>query len=111
MVRHSALLFAAMALLCSLAAAADPAELRSLAHEYYRWRDAEYPVATSYAGDHRFDDRLADYRMTEVNRRRQHVSELLETVKGLRTEGWSKDDQIDRILFQAQLEGADFFRQ
>jgi uncharacterized protein (DUF885 family) len=98
-----------MALLCSFAAAADPAELRTLAHEYYQWRDAAYPVATSAAGDHRFDDRLTDYRMAEVMRRRQHVSELLETVKGLQTEGWSKEDQIDRILFQAQLEGADFF--
>ena len=61
------------------------------------------------AGDHRFDDRLTDYRMAEVMRRRQHVSELLETVKGLQTEGWSKEDQIDRILLQAQLEGVDFF--
>jgi uncharacterized protein (DUF885 family) len=109
MVRQSALLFALLALLSSFAAAADPAELRNLAHEYYQWRDTAYPVATSYAGDHRFDDRLADYRMTEVMRRRQHVSELLETVKGLEAEGWSKEDQIDRILFQAQLEGADFF--
>jgi uncharacterized protein (DUF885 family) len=108
MIRQSAL-FALMALLCSFAAAADPAELRTLAHEYYQWRDAAYPVATSAAGDHRFDDRLTDYRMAEVMRRRQHVSELLETVKGLQTEGWSKEDQIDRILFQAQLEGADFF--
>ena len=108
MIRQSAL-FALMALLCSFAAAADPAELRTLAHEYYQWRDAAYPVATSAAGDHRFDDRLTDYRMAEVMRRRQHVSELLEAVKSLQTEGWSKEDQIDRILFQAQLEGADFF--
>ncbi len=108
MIRQSAWL-ALMALLCSFAAAADPAALRSLAHEYYQWRDAAYPVATSAAGDHRFDDRLTDYRMAEVMRRRQHVSEVLEIVKGLQTDGWSKEDQIDRILLQAQLEGADFF--
>jgi uncharacterized protein (DUF885 family) len=93
----------------SAAALADPAELRAMAHDYYQWRDAEYPVATSSRGDHRLDDRLTDYRMSEVIRRRAHVSELLTQVAALGTDGWSKDDRVDRILFQSQLAGADFF--
>jgi uncharacterized protein (DUF885 family) len=91
------------------AIAAGPADLRKMAHEYYRWRDDAYPVATSAAGDHRLDDKLTDYRMPEVLKRRQHVLDLLAEVNALDTSGWSKDDRIDRILFQAQLNGVDFF--
>ena len=90
-------------------AAADPAELRKLAHDYYRWRDDAYPVATSDAGDHRLDDRLTDFRMAQVIERRQHVQAVLTKVRQLSTAGWSKDDRIDRILFEAQLSGEDFF--
>jgi uncharacterized protein (DUF885 family) len=105
---RSALL--ATVILChSLPAAAGPAEFRKLAHEYYQWRDASYPVATSAAGDHRFDTRLTDYSMAAYLRRRQHVSELLMHVGSLATDGWSKDDRIDLVLFQAELAGVDFF--
>ena len=90
-------------------ATADPAALRALAHDAYQWRDAEYPVATSGAGDHRFDQRLTDYTMAAVLKRRQHVSELLGQVDAMNTDGWSKDDRIDHILFRAQLAAADFF--
>jgi uncharacterized protein (DUF885 family) len=103
------LTFALCAALASLTATADPAELRKIAHDYYKWRDDAYPVTTSGLGDHRLDDRLADYRLTEVRKRRDHISALLGTVTSLSTEGWSKDDRIDRILFQSQLTGADFF--
>src|SRR5262245_27257075 len=80
-----------------------PASLRALAHDYSKWRDDSYPVATSSAGDHRLDDRLTDYTMAEVLKRRQHVSDLLQQVAALNTEGWSKDDRVDQILFRAQL--------
>ena len=108
-IRTVRVLVAAAAALSSLSAAADPAELRKLAHEYYQWRDAAFPVQTSGQGDHRYDDRLTDYSAAQVNARRTHVSELLAKVKGMSTEGWSRDDRVDAILFQAQLEGADFF--
>ncbi|HKS58516.1 MAG TPA: DUF885 domain-containing protein [Steroidobacteraceae bacterium] len=103
------MLVATVATLWALNAAADPAGLRKLAHEYYQWRDAAYPTATSAQGDHRYDDRLTDFSPAALNARQTHVSELLRTVKGLSTEGWSRDDRVDAILFQAQLEGADFF--
>ena len=103
------LLLAAMLLLSASQAGADGADLGKLAHEYYQWRDAAYPVATSDQGDHEYDSRLADYRMSEVLKRRRHVSDLLTHVKGMAVDGWSKDDRIDRILFQSQLAGQDFF--
>lgn len=103
------IVFAAAATLWALSANADPVELRKLAHDYYEWRDAAYPVQTSGQGDHRYDDRLTDYSPAQVNARRTHVSELLATVKAMPTAGWSRDDRVDAVLFQAQLEGADFF--
>jgi uncharacterized protein (DUF885 family) len=102
-------LLALVMLLQSLQATAGPEEFRKLAHEYYQWRDAAYPVATSALGDHRFDARLTDYRMVEVNRRREHVNELLMRISSESTDGWSKDERIDRALFQAELTGVDFF--
>jgi hypothetical protein len=41
---------AACLALFALDAMADPAELRTLAHEYDLWRDAAYPVASSSNG-------------------------------------------------------------
>jgi uncharacterized protein (DUF885 family) len=102
-------LLASVILFQSLQAAATPAEFHKLAHTYYQWRDTAYPVATSAAGDHRYDTRLTDYSMTEVLRRRQHVDDLLMQVSSLTTDDWSKDDRVDRILFQAELAGVDFF--
>jgi len=107
--RPSFALLAAAILLCPLQGVAGPVEFRQLAHEYYQWRDAAYPVATSAAGDHHLDERLTDYSMTEVLRRRQHVSDLLLQVSALATDGWSKDDRVDLVLFRAELAGADFF--
>lgn len=101
--------FVALVLTYTACAAASPADLRNTAHEYYQWRDAAYPVATSDQGEHRYDGRLTDYSMGEVLKRREHVSALLRQISATSDAGWGKDDRIDRILFQSQLAGADFF--
>jgi uncharacterized protein (DUF885 family) len=93
----------------SSSALASPVEFRDLAHAYYDWRDTSYPVATSSAGDHRFDDKLTDYRAAAVSSRRKHVSALLQQVRAIPAAGLSKDDRIDLSLFRAQLAAADFF--
>jgi uncharacterized protein (DUF885 family) len=87
----------------------SPAELRSLAHSYYEWRDSSYPVTASDRGKHLWDDRLADYRMSAVRHRRAYVESLLSRVKSIDTTAWSKDDQVDRVLLQSQLEYDAFF--
>lgn len=92
-----------------MSALADPSELRKTAHDYYRWRDDSYPVETSGLGDHRLDAKLTDFGMTAVLARRHHVSDLLQQVNGFDAAGWPKDDRIDLVLFQSQLEMADFF--
>jgi len=97
------------ALLPTAALAQTPADLRALASSYYEWRNSVYPVASSDQGKHTWDDRLTDYRMPAVQERRRHVDEALARVKAMRTDGWGKDDRIDKILFEAQLEGDAFF--
>jgi uncharacterized protein (DUF885 family) len=93
----------------SVISAQSPSAMRALAHSYYEWRDSVYPVSASDQGKHTRDAILTDYRMPAVRQRREHVATLLARVKSIRTDGWSKDDRIDKLLFEAQLEGAAFF--
>jgi uncharacterized protein (DUF885 family) len=108
-------LVAALALVPALAVAAPgagsgaPDTLRTTAFEYYRWRNEQFPVSSSDQGLHAWDDRLADYSLPAIAARRERITRLIEKVRDLDTDGWGKDDRIDRRLFLAQLEGADFF--
>ena len=89
--------------------AQSPAALRALATGWYAWRDSADPVATSDRGNHRFDARLGDVRMSAVRARRDRVSRLLARVRAIKTTAWSKDDRVDWLLFRAELESEDFF--
>ena len=86
-----------------------PGELRQFAQDYYNWRNENYPVASSDAGLHTWDKRLTDYSLSALLARRLHVKEVLAKVKAMPSTNWNKDDRIDWLLFQAQLEGAVFF--
>lgn len=95
-------------LIRSAAAQDTPAELHRLAHGYYEWEAREFPVASSSEGLHTWDSLLTDFAKPAIAKRNQHVHELLERVRAMKTQNWSKDDQIDQILFRAQLERPDF---
>ncbi|TFG49868.1 MAG: DUF885 domain-containing protein, partial [Gemmatimonadales bacterium] len=86
-----------------------PEALRAMALAYYAWRDSSYPVGSSGQGLHTWDDRLTEYRMTAVKARRHRVDSLLTRVKAMKLEGWTRDDQVDWLLFRSQLEGPAFF--
>ncbi|HEX7531092.1 MAG TPA: DUF885 domain-containing protein [Pyrinomonadaceae bacterium] len=88
---------------------AAPAEMRQLADDYYNWRNQQFPVASSDAGLHTWDNKLTDYGLSALLARRLHVKEVLAKVKAMQTEKWSKDDRIDWLLFRSQLEGVVFF--
>jgi len=90
-------------------ATASPATLRQLAEDYYNWRNQNYPVFSSDAGLHTWDNKLTDYSPAAIAARRARVVQLLAQVNRMRTDSWSKDDQIDWLLFRAQLEGPVFF--
>ena len=88
--------------------ATSVAVLRKTADAYYAWRNENYPVASSDAGLHTWDDRLTDYHAAKVSERAQHIRKLLDQVRSMPTAGWQKEDRIDWMLFRAQLEDADF---
>jgi uncharacterized protein (DUF885 family) len=75
-----------------------------MAHAYYEWNAYDDPVNASDAGLHMWDNRLKDYSSTAIANRRHYVNDLLTRVRALDTNAWPKHDQIDAILFQAELE-------
>src|SRR5260370_2708251 len=85
-----------------------PQSLRSTAHEYYEWQKREFPVYASDQGFHAYDDRITDYSSAAVERRASHIQDLLQQIRATDISKWDKDDQIDAILFRAQLEAPDF---
>ncbi|MGZ6970615.1 MAG: DUF885 family protein [Thermoanaerobaculia bacterium] len=96
-------------ILAAGAAPASPEALRKLASDYYRWRNEQYPVASSDQGLHTRDDRLTDWSAAALKVRREHSATVLSQVHALKTDGWAKDDRIDADLFRAQLEGVVLF--
>jgi uncharacterized protein (DUF885 family) len=92
----------------SESADAAAAALHKLADDYYAWRNENYPVHSSDAGLHTWDDRLTDYSPAKIAERTEHVRSLLDKVRAMKTDGWPKDARIDWILFRAQLENVDF---
>jgi uncharacterized protein (DUF885 family) len=85
-------------------------KLQSTAADFYRWREENFPVWSSEQGLHTFDARLTGYSAPALARRRAHIASLLQRVRSADISSWRKDDQIDWILFRAQLERFDFDR-
>ncbi len=92
----------------SLTSADAMMTLRALADGYYTWRNENYPVQSSDAGLHTWDDRLTDYAPAKVSERAAYVRGLLEKVQAMNPEAWAKDAQINWLLFRSQLERVDF---
>ena len=89
-------------------ASAEIATLHKLADDYYAWRNENYPVRSSEAGLHTWDDQLTDYSPAKIAERAEHVRSILDKVRGMKTDSWPKNDHIDWILFRAQLENVAF---
>ena len=110
---HSRFLLGLIMLVFSYSAFAQdpktPADLRRVAQEYYNWRNQNYPVFSSDAGLHTWDQKLTDYSLSAVLMRRLQVKETLAKVRAMQTANWSKEDRIDWLLFRSQLDGTDFF--
>jgi uncharacterized protein (DUF885 family) len=88
---------------------ATPEDLRKVAHDYYRWRNENYPVSSSDAGLHTWDNRLTDYSLSAILARRLYVRDLLTKVEAMPGKTWTRDDRIDWLLFRSELEGIAFF--
>ena len=57
----------------SLQGRAEAAALHQLAKDYYAWRNQQFPVRSSDAGLHTWDDRLTDYSPAQIAQRAQHI--------------------------------------
>jgi uncharacterized protein (DUF885 family) len=84
------------------------AALHKIAEDFYNWRNEQYPVGSSDAGLHTWDDRLTNYAPARIAQRAAHIHELLGKINAMQTGAWPKDERIDWLLFRAQLEGFAF---
>jgi len=87
----------------------SPERLHALAHEYFGWRNRQYPVASSDQGLHTWDDHLTDYSPEAIGMRREHVHGLLAEVGAMPSGSWRKEDRIDWLIFRSELERTAFF--
>jgi uncharacterized protein (DUF885 family) len=86
----------------------ESAALHKIANDFYAWRNERFPVRSSDAGLHTWDDRLTDYSPAAIAERARHIRSLLDQVRAMKIDSWPKDDQIDWLLFRSQLEVFDF---
>jgi uncharacterized protein (DUF885 family) len=82
--------------------------LHKLAKDFYDWRNEQFPVRSSDAGLHRWDDRLTDFSAAKISERAHHIHALLEKVNAMQSANWPKDERIDWLLFRSELESYDF---
>src|SRR5256714_8199324 len=54
----------------------DIAALRKMADEFYAWHNENFPVSSSDAGLHTWDNRLTDFSSGKIRERNQHVRQL-----------------------------------
>jgi hypothetical protein len=87
---------------------ASPVAFHALAQSYYAWRNEHYPVSSSDEGLHTWDDRLTDYSFSAIHKRQKYVKDLLERVQKMPGREWPKEDEIDWLLFRAQMEAVVF---
>jgi uncharacterized protein (DUF885 family) len=89
--------------MASNAQSSTPPALRRMADEYYRWRNQNYPVSSSDAGLHTWDNKLTDYSPAAIETRRAHVRSVLAQVSTMPGAKWKKDDRIDWLLFRTAI--------
>jgi uncharacterized protein (DUF885 family) len=78
--------------------------------EYLAERWAEYPVAATSVGIDGYDDKLTDYSLGAINRRFDLEDKWLARFSGMKDEGLSPDEQIDRDLIISTLRGMQIMR-
>src|SRR5258708_23540566 len=75
-----------------------PADLRKLADDYYTWRNQNYPVSSSDAGLHTWDNKLTDYALSAILMRRLHVKGVLGKMQAMHTTNVLQHDPIDWVV-------------
>ncbi|GIE79268.1 hypothetical protein Aph02nite_52180 [Actinoplanes philippinensis] len=66
------------------------------------------PATASYAGDHRFDDRLPDHSAVGVSDRVAMLRDAGDALSGVDPDGLDPEDQVDHAILTARVERALF---
>jgi hypothetical protein len=66
------------------------------------------PATASYAGDHRFDDRLPDHSAAGVSSRVTMLHDAGDALSGVDPDGLDAEDQVDHAILTARVERALF---
>ncbi|HSB10937.1 MAG TPA: DUF885 domain-containing protein [Blastocatellia bacterium] len=104
MIRNAAvlsfILFAATAALAQVLSSSDAAgKLRELFDEDWQWLLREYPESATLLGDNRYNDRLTDYSIDAIERRKAHEREMLSRIQRIDRAKLSGQDVISYDLF------------
>ena len=87
----------------SAAQAAAPVDSRlaaqnALFEEYYQNRMKKSPTLATTLGDYRYNDRLTDYSLAEIEREQAENDVFLGRLKGIPTDGFSEQDRLSHNL-------------
>ncbi len=85
------------------APAGDPA-LHALFDAEWEWSLKEYPTLATYAGDHRYDDRLPSLAPADLARRNEHARETLAKLRAIDRGRLGVQDRISYDMFERQLD-------
>ncbi len=78
----------------------EPSELQALFDESWEWEMRDDPLTATWVGDHRFDDRLPSRESKDFELRKQHWSEVLETLSAIDRDDLSEQDRINYDMFE-----------
>jgi len=93
-------LFSATAVLAQILSSSDAArKIHQLFDEDWQWALREYPESATLLGDNRFNDRLTDYSLDAIERRKAHEREMLSRIEKIDRAKLSGQDVISYDLF------------
>jgi uncharacterized protein (DUF885 family) len=90
----------ASAVLAQVLSSTDAArKLHALFEEDWQWVLQQYPEAATMLGDNRFNDRLTDYSVEAIERRKAHERDMLDRVQKINRAELNGQDVISYDLF------------
>jgi uncharacterized protein (DUF885 family) len=107
------MLLAAQAAMAQLTSSGDAAKkLHALFDEDWQWRLEQYPEFATLIGDNRYNNRLTDYSMEAIERRKAHAREMLDRIQKIVRSDLTGQDVISYDLFlrdkKLEVEGQRF---
>ena len=104
MIRNAAILtfilLTTSAVLSQVLASSDAAKkLHALFDEDWQWGLQQYPESATMLGDNRYNDRLTDYSVGAIERRKSHERDMLDRIKKIDRSQLNGQDVISYDLF------------